>query len=279
MGQGELSLLVMLWVLRDLRPNSILILEEPETHVSPRAQAALMNVIARACDEKGIWVIVTTHSPTITSRIPLEHLRLLVRDGQGISIIENSRRHQLAAILGGPTGFKGALIVEDDAAAEMTMALLEELSPDFLRQFEIVPAGSAAGVSAALKFPRTRDWLRVVGVYDGDQRENAPAAVTWPFLYLPGKDGPESVLRAVLNSPESVNSLVSQVRRDRNDVVMTLEAKAGLDSHDWVIECARQLNMRKGEFIHALTRVWLEVAANREEARQFVRTLEAKYDA
>ena len=73
MGQGELSLLIMLWVLRDLKPNSILVLEEPESHVSPRSQAALMNVIAEACSQKGLWVIVTTHSPTVVARIPREH--------------------------------------------------------------------------------------------------------------------------------------------------------------------------------------------------------------
>src|SRR5207249_4749613 len=68
MGQGELSLLIVLWELLTLPKNSILLLEEPETHVSPRSQEALMNVIAQNIVEKGIWTIVTTHSPVIVSK-------------------------------------------------------------------------------------------------------------------------------------------------------------------------------------------------------------------
>src|SRR5579872_1963196 len=65
MGRGELALLLTYWTLRDLPANSILVIEEPETHVSPRSQDCLMNILAKFSDEMRIWAIIATHSPTI----------------------------------------------------------------------------------------------------------------------------------------------------------------------------------------------------------------------
>ena len=81
MGLGELALHLMLWHLERVEPQSIMLIEEPETHISPRSQQALLNVLARASARKKLWVIVTTHSAGIVARIPREHIRLVYRDG------------------------------------------------------------------------------------------------------------------------------------------------------------------------------------------------------
>ena len=109
MGRGELSLMLTYWTLRDLPKNSILILEEPETHVSPRSQDCLMNIVAKFCDEKGIWVLTTTHSPTIIRHIPGKHLKLIARGNGPAAVVKNATNADIAFILGGGVAFRGAL--------------------------------------------------------------------------------------------------------------------------------------------------------------------------
>ena len=45
--------------------NQLLIIEEPEAHIYPTAQRALVKMIAEAAREKGCKVMITTHSPYV----------------------------------------------------------------------------------------------------------------------------------------------------------------------------------------------------------------------
>src|SRR6185437_2297275 len=156
MGRGELCLLLTYWTLRDVRKDSILVLEEPETHVSPQSQKQLMNVIAKFCDEKGIWVVIATHSPTIVSRIPEENLVMLISEQESARQISLASKLQLSILLGGGVAFIGALITEDNAAKDFLIVLLQELDPDLYAQFEVISAKGAGNITLVLNsMPRT----------------------------------------------------------------------------------------------------------------------------
>ena len=107
MGRGELSLLLTYWTLKNTARNSILILEEPETHVSPGSQDCLMNMLAKFSDEMGIWCIIATHSPTIIRRIPREHVKLITRDQRKSSVISNPKHVEIATHRGVRKSFGG----------------------------------------------------------------------------------------------------------------------------------------------------------------------------
>jgi predicted ATPase len=280
MGQGELALMLVFWVLQDLRTNSILILEEPESHVSPRSQAALMNVIAEVAATKGVWTIITTHSPTIAARVPVEHMRLLVREGAQTSVVHQVRRHHVASVLGGGQGFNGIALVEDEIAKEFTVAILDEMAPDLLRQLEVLPAGGESKISASLAaFPKASGWFRLMGVYDGDQRGRVETgALNWPCVWLPGDTDPATLLKGALGAAGAIELFVAELRRDRNSVVAILDALVGVEPRDWMIECVRALVITKAELVRALLRVWLHSAQARELSQGFVAEIAASYD-
>jgi predicted ATPase len=278
MGRGELSLLLVYWTLRDLPRDSILVLEEPETHVSPKSQDCLMNIVAKFSLEKGIWTIITTHSPTIIRHIPPEHLRLLSRGAGFADVQENVAKTEIALLLGGGVKLTGAFLVEDQAAKDFLTTLLDEKAPALLKQYEIISAVSYSRISAILEnMPNTDGWLTLIGVYDGDTRTQITGeGFNWPFRFFPGTLDPESLLVAhLLATTDAANLLAMELHKTTAQITLALDHATGLDPHDFFRELSRALNLHISVARAAALRIWLRDNNNEIAAQTFLSELKA----
>ena len=101
-GLGSNNLLFMACELlllgKDPDGLPLLLVEEPEAHLHPQRQLRLMEFLTAAADQKiegsrSIQVILTTHSPNLSSKIPLSNL-VLIEQKKAFPLAEGATRLQ-----------------------------------------------------------------------------------------------------------------------------------------------------------------------------------------
>lgn len=268
MGLGELAVHLLLWQLARCRERSILLLEEPETFIAPFSQAALLNVLADVSVRRNIWTIFTTHSPDLLRSVPLSHIRLVTRTGEAAAVETPDRESQLREVLGVEIFTRGLVFVEDSVSAQFLRLLFEHFGFRWVREVEVVVAGSDGQIYGALKaLPSVIRRIWFAGVVDGDQRGKSVGGL-WPVVFLPGDAAPEVLFRqAAEEAPEKVAEFS---QRSLKDVQRILSTNAGIDHHDWLVECSKHFGMEFNQLVMVLFNVWKSVAVNRVSAEKFI---------
>ena len=79
-GQSILAHFVTAVIAR-IQENTLILFDEPETHLHPNAVAHLFNVLDRILKRYSSFAIIATHSPIVIQEIPKKRLILLTREG------------------------------------------------------------------------------------------------------------------------------------------------------------------------------------------------------
>lgn len=269
MGLGELAALFALWRLWAVEPNTVVMLEEPETFLSSRSTVAFMDVLARQVDTKSVYAIVTTHSADVVARVPIENVVLLHQALANSDVVLRTQitRAELEHALGVFVG-QSRLVVTEDKMARMFARELLSRHGVWGQAIEVTDAGGVAAVVSLCRTMPKSDRLRLVGVLDGDQRTTPPAApLNWPVVMLPGHEDPNTVLKnAACALP---GGLADGLGRASEDVAAAVQTCAGVDGHDWFPDLAAALNVDENAIVRAAIHCWLSTEAGRQAAELF----------
>ena len=64
-----------------IQQNTLVLFDEPETHLHPNAVAHLFNVMNKMLKRYNSFAIIATHSPIVLQEIPRKRVILLTREG------------------------------------------------------------------------------------------------------------------------------------------------------------------------------------------------------
>lgn len=236
-GAGETTMSELLK--QKIQKYSILLIDEIETSLHPRAQRRLIRDIATLCRSFDVQCILTTHSPYVLDELPADG-RIYIMDTDGEKKIFSGVSPSFAMSKMDDEAYPEAdVYVEDDRSA----TLIDEIVAfserrDLIIRYQTIPYG-ASNVGRALgsmvntnRFPRPS-----VVFLDGDQEPSDGC-----FL-LPGSDAPERVIfEGVRNN--GVDGLATRLSRSPSDVADACTAAMLIgDHHEWIRMAADRLTV------------------------------------
>lgn len=230
MSLGELAASVVLRALRSSQKGDIILLDEPENFLSPRARQSMLDVIVEQAVTKKLSVIVASHSAEIVKRLPSGSMRTIERGASGAIISNASAASQVIRAIGLDVRPDVLLIVEDDFAGKLLKAILARVIPPLHREVEVVAVwGEGEVARAAEVLWRCNLGVRALGVLDGDRRD-APQCQQDYLTFLPGGSGPEDlVLQAITESAPDAALAIGVPMEELGKALRNAE---GVDLHD-----------------------------------------------
>jgi predicted ATPase len=197
MGFGEARIQAILDDLEQLPNQSLILFEEPETSLHPKAQRRMGEYLIELASERGHQVLLTTHSDWLLDALPPESLIFLQQTPEGLRPLPGLHTTYACGLVS--EGDKKALtvLVEDDCARDVLAENIRLADPNFLSVIRIVPAGyrdpnerNRGGGHDAIR--RVMDTLRLAklrlaAVLDGDQKPDPEQQI----FTLPGTHCPE----------------------------------------------------------------------------------------
>jgi predicted ATPase len=259
-GAGETTIAELLET--DIPKYSLVLIDEAESSLHPRAQRRLMRDLAEKCRLLELQIILTTHSPYILEELPPEARACIMQPAGEREIVYGVSPQFAMTKMDDVPHFEADLYVEDERAAQMLTEIIVAQDRDLLSRCQVIPFG-AASVGKSLgqmaehkRFPRPS-----VVFLDGDIGR-APGCEV-----LPGGDAPERVVFEALED-SSWSGLDMRVGRAFTEVADACsQAMAISDHHDWVRAAATALALGTDVLWQAMCAQWANDFKTSDECR------------
>lgn len=265
-GSGEITVTELLKA--SLPKTGLVLIDEIESSLHPRAQRRLIRDLAEQCRNLEFQLIITTHSPYILEELPLKARMYILENNATKAIISGISPQFAMTKMDDDLHPECDLFVEDEAAKTMLGEILAFHGKDIFPRCVIVPFGAASVGYALGQMVETRRFPRPTCVFlDGD------SAAGVGCILLPGADAPERVVFRNLKTM-SWGNLWSRIARDISLVDDACSGAMTLPNHhEWVRFAANQLRCGAATLWQAMCAEWTrELSA--QEAQPIINSIE-----
>lgn len=177
-GSGEFAVINLILKLSEVPRNSLILLDEPEVSLHPRAQRKLMEYLFTEVSAKKHQVVIATHSSNIIKYLPPNAIKVFRENSdKKVELISQYSSADEAFLELGEDPVDIKYIYVEDKAAQAIIERIIYLSPDLNSDlFKIIYFGGGAeqlykvvGCSAAID----RNYNKYI-FFDGDQDTGVP---------------------------------------------------------------------------------------------------------
>jgi predicted ATPase len=250
-GSGETTMAEVLGI--DLPRYGLVIIDEIESSLHPRAQRRLIRDMAEQCRIRECQIILSTHSPFILEELPLAARSYILETSDGKEIVTGVSPQFAMTKMDDAPHPEVELYVEDERAKVFLNEALTKHARHLFGRYVIIPYG-AANLGLALGQLVANDRLpRPARVFIDGDNDAAEGCVL-----LPGGDAPERVVFNFLRT-RGWRDLWTRIARDMASVSDACEAAMLLnDHHEWVKYAANQLSLGGDTLWHAMCAEWAD---------------------
>ena len=263
LGAGEFTMTELLQ--KDPPPFSLVLIDEVETSLHPRAQRRLIRDLAEICRQRELQIILTTHSPYVLEELPAEARGYIMTSGTDKQVVFGVSSDFAMTKMDEEIHPECDLYVEDDRAHLMLQEILLRFAPDLMGRFQIISFGAASVGQALGQMVNSNRFPRPTLIFlDGDQ---APAP---GCLLLPGGDAPERVVFEALKR-QQWTLLDSTTAREFADLADACnKAMTAADHHEWTSLAANKVHLSSDTLWQAMCAEWAANCLTKEDAAKIV---------
>jgi predicted ATPase len=274
-GAGEDSTLDLFRTLQGVPDNSLLLIDEVEASLHPRAQRRLVRFLLWLARQRRVQVILSTHSPYVLQELPQEARILLLPGPQGLSVVYGVSAEFAMSRLDDEVHPEAHVFVEDREAETLLREILasSEDTAKLLQRIAINPVGPANVVAMlgalgnAGKLP-----YKSVAIVDGDH-------VDENCLCLPGTIAPERTVYADLKASGWPN-LSQRFGVGAGTLLTALEdAMLEPNHHRWNAKVGDQILRSSASVWEVLANEWCRSCLDPDVRKQLAESISAVADA
>ena len=254
MGKGEYFVLFLFWSLMNGKKNSTIVLDEPEIGISISSQKKLMDYLSVCICEKKFNLMITTHSPFILERLPIENIKIVVRSGSTISIVQPENKTDITEHLDLDSLYEGVFLVEDKTAYDYMLWILEKYAPYLLSSYMVsIASGGDSSIKEILSSAKKINCNPFVflGIFDGDVRDDSLFSSLSESVFLPGIIPFEEEFRQYVRIPENRKKISQRIGVNDSKFTLSISKHSGDDYHDFFINVFKDLHLCGKDLISA----------------------------
>jgi predicted ATPase len=265
-GAGEITVTELMQV--EPKPYSLILIDEIETSLHPRAQRRLIRDLAEKCRQLDLQIILTTHSPYILEELPLDGRMYIINEDEKVVVRGVSPEFAMTK-MDEESYPECDVYVEDSRSATLLKEILVKYSKESVLRCGFISYGSAQVGCSLGQMVSKRLFPRSSCVYlDGDQ------AVAVGCNNLPGEDAPERVVFAGLEE-RNWQGIADRLGRSYPEVVDACKRAITYINHkEWVKSVAENLVVSADSLWEALCFSWVASVLSVDEARKIIRPIE-----
>ncbi|SEL28752.1 AAA domain-containing protein [Sphingomonas palmae] len=264
-GAGEMTIADMMSV--DFPANSLVLIDEIETALHPRAQRRLVRDLASIAREKSVQFIFSTHSPYVLEELP-ERARIQISNSSGgKTVLRGVTPYFAMTKMDDVAHYEAEIFVEDEAAKALVEEVLAARLQDRFPTILVTPCGPASVAKMLGQMKAADRFARPTSVFLDADQEAAPGCEILPGDGLP----PEKlVFEATISN--NFGAIPEMLKRDYSEVASAISQAVTIDDHHkWVKAVSNAIRVPEQSVWQAMVADWVSGMMTQTDADKIVK--------